>query len=338
MATTAKKQHVPIFVSSTYKDLASHREEVQRRLMGLEQIVKGMEFFGSNPESPLDVCLQKVSECKLMILLIGVSYGSVVKDMGKSFTELEYERAVKSQIPVLVYMADLSSTEVGIPLSSVDKTNWDRLEVFKKKLSELHVVSHFSSIDDLGKRIEHDVPEMLKKLENIRVNAVKIDEEVNEEMLAEGAKKFELFWLRPRKYAGEVVPIRLRINKKWGGWKVKDELIKSVGGEVGDTISTETTAYMAQGIIDDDDDTDLFASGEAADWLLENAPNPGSVIDCYVRFSYCKAPVGANNKMVNKVSLVLIKGIRYVDMDRNFALSSQSGRIEDLIRQLAQQA
>lgn len=338
MATTAKKQHVPIFVSSTYKDLASHREEVQRRLMGLEQIVKGMEFFGSNPESPLDVCLQKVSECKLMILLIGVSYGSVVKDMGKSFTELEYECAVKSQIPVLVYMADLSSTEVGIPLSSVDKTNWDRLEAFKKKLSELHVVSHFSSIDDLGKRIEHDVPEMLKKLENIRVNAVKIDEEVNEEMLAEGAKKFELFWLRPRKYAGEVVPIRLRINKKWGGWKVKDELIKSIGGEVGDTISTETTAYMAQGIIDDDDDTDLFASGEAADWLLENAPNPGSVIDCYVRFSYCKAPVGANNKMVNKVSLVLIKGIKYVDMDRNFALSSQSGRIEDLIRQLAQQA
>jgi len=42
MANTIVKQHVPIFISSTYEDLIPYREEVQRTLIRLEQIVKGM--------------------------------------------------------------------------------------------------------------------------------------------------------------------------------------------------------------------------------------------------------------------------------------------------------
>ncbi len=37
MANTKIKQHIPIFISSTYEDLIPYREEVQRNLMRLEQ-------------------------------------------------------------------------------------------------------------------------------------------------------------------------------------------------------------------------------------------------------------------------------------------------------------
>lgn len=147
---------------------------------------------------------------------------------------------------------------------------------------------------------------------------------VNEAELKEGGKTFEMFWLRPKNYAGKSVPIRIRINKKWGGWKVKDELIRSLDLEVGDTISTEITPLLTTGIIDDDDDTDLFASADGADWLLNNNVGVGTIIDCYVRFAYSKAPVGLNGKTVNKISLIFERGISVVGVDKDYVFSSEN--------------
>lgn len=319
MANSAKKQHVPVFVSSTYSDLQPHRTEVERVLVGLEHIVKGMEYFGSSPDTPLDVCLKHISESRLFVLILGVSYGSVEPRSGKSFTELEYEFALKNDIPVLAYLADTASTKLGISLDSYDVQNAGKLREFKESVKTRHTVSFFTSIEDLGKRVEHDIPKALSALENIEVKISNVDlnENVTEEMLRIGSDRFQHFWLRPVSLVGEVVPLRLRINTKWQGWKVKDELIRSLGLEVGNTISTEITPMLIDEIIDHGDDTDLFASGEAADWLLQNAPRPGSIIDCFVRFSYCKAPVGSNDKIVHKVSLIMVRGIRYVSFDKD---------------------
>ena len=324
MADSTKNQHVPVFISSTYNDLHSHRAEVERILVGLEQIVKGMEYFGSSPETPLDVCLEQISECKLFILILGVSYGSLEPGTKKSFTELEYEYALERNIPVLAYLADTTSTKIGIPLDSFDIENAPALNELKKKVSKKHTVSFFTSIDDLGKKVAHDVPKALKKLNDvsIKVSDVSLDESVTEEMLREGSEKFQRFWLRPISFEGEIVPLRLRINTKWNGWKVKDELIRSLGLGVGDTISTEITPILAEEIIDHGDDTDLFASGEAADWLLENAKGPGSVIDCFVQFAYAKAPIGENSKMIHKLSLIMVSGIQFVYFDSTHESSS----------------
>ena len=106
MATTQERMNVPIFVSSTYEDLKAYRDEVERSIIYMNQTIKGMEFFGSTPERPLDKCLQTVRECKLYIGIIGMRYGSVEEDSGKSFTELEYDEAVKNRIPVLIYILD----------------------------------------------------------------------------------------------------------------------------------------------------------------------------------------------------------------------------------------
>ncbi|MCD8352709.1 MAG: DUF4062 domain-containing protein [Clostridiales bacterium] len=309
------EQHVPVFVSSTYEDLKPHRTEVQRRLVGLEQIVRGMEYFGSSPDTPLETCLKKISDCKIFILLVGASYGSVHPDFGKSFTELEYEHAIKLKIPVLVYMADMNSTAVGIPLAGVDTKHEAELNLFKEKLNREHTVSTFTSIDDLGKRIEHDVPEMLRQLDdNISIAAEKneLSEVVNEDKLRENATRVEKFWLLPRRYAGEIFPLRLQIDKIWGGWGANEELVREVGLEVGDTIGAEVAVMLTNRAINEEKDTYLFAGGAGADWLLDNDVREEDAIDCYVRLVHSSIFEQITEKRKNIVALVLVKGIRVI--------------------------
>ena len=86
MAYTKIRQHIPIFISSTYEDLIPYREEVQRNLIRLEQIVKGMEYFGSSPKDSLTVCLSQVRESKLFVGILGMRYGSVDEDSGLSMS------------------------------------------------------------------------------------------------------------------------------------------------------------------------------------------------------------------------------------------------------------
>ena len=337
---TGKKGNVgpiSIFVSSTYKDLAAYRAEVEKQLVGLEQAVKGMEYFGSSSDTPLDVCKNKLRECKLMILLMGVSYGSIEPSTGKSYTELEYNYATELGIPVLAYAADLSSTTIAIPLDTIDYENKMLLDAFKSTVERSHLISRFSSIDDLGKRIAHDVPAELEKLsfiDSFSAPDAALNTDISEEALRDGANKFERFWLRPQRLAGRIVPVRLRINKKFGGWKVKDELIRAVGLTVGDCITTEVSVQLGNNIIDDAGDTDLFADGEGADWILDQVTTAGVVegciIDCFVRLIYCRAPVGQNGKMVNKASLTFVRGIRYVGIDSNYILSPNRNSDEEL--------
>lgn len=124
-----------------------------------------------------------------------------------------------------------------------------------------------------------------------------------------GAKAFEEFWLRPKKKANSIEKVRMMITKKWNGWKLKDELVNSLGLAIGDTINTEVSILDGPGLIEQADDTDLFASGDGADWLLQNNIGFGSVIDAEVRFVYSRAPVGGlAGREVWKLSLVFIKG------------------------------
>lgn len=130
----------------------------------------------------------------------------------------------------------------------------------------------------------------------------------NQELeLVNNVQMFEWFCLRPARYKDMKAVLRLTVTKKWSGWKVKDELIRSLGLKVGDTIVTEVNVESAGQYIDDVDGIDMFADGANADWLLENNVGIGSIIDCLVQFKYEPAPVGYREKIINKVSLVVLQ-------------------------------
>ena len=163
-----------------------------------------------------------------------------------------------------------------------------------------------------------------------------MNDDVDEVALQKGAFEFQRFWLRPLTGQGKVVPLRLRINKRFGGWRLKDELVNALGLTVGDCINTEVTVLFAGNLIEEEDEVDLFADGTAADWLLDvlsekNTPI-GCVVDCLVELSYCEAPVGLSGKIVNKASLILKQGIRFVKVDVNNVLPKPN--LENLLAEI----
>ena len=276
MATTQERMNVPIFVSSTYEDLKAYRDEVERSIIYMNQTIKGMEFFGSTPERPLDKCLQTVRECKLYIGIIGMRYGSVEEDSGKSFTELEYDEAVKNRIPVLIYILDENH-----PIASrfVDKGEGaEKLEAFKTRLKKAHVVSSFTTPADLGKKITQDLMNELKKDRAIEdsLRTLPSDTEGGDYEILRG------FLRRPYKYYGQEIILDMQLTPNQTS-SVKVALCKGLGLQVGDVSGIRATAKSPDG--KESSSIQLFGEGEMADWI-DSVREPRSA-RLKGRLSYC---------------------------------------------------
>jgi hypothetical protein len=95
-----------VFLSSTVEDLKEYRKaviEAVDKMEGYQCVV--MERFGARPDTPANVCRQKVGECDIFVGIVGALYGSSPPDSELSFTEIEYEAAVEFGKPRLMFRA-----------------------------------------------------------------------------------------------------------------------------------------------------------------------------------------------------------------------------------------
>lgn len=152
-----------VFVGSTYQDLKSYREAVRDTLNRLELIVKGMEYFGAKPESPLLECLSIVRSCKIYIGIFGMRYGSIPEGQQKSLTHHEYEEAQFIRIPSLIYIIDEERQPI-LPVYVETGPGAEKLRQLKAELRGKHIVSLFTSEEDLASKIAHDLTELLQKM------------------------------------------------------------------------------------------------------------------------------------------------------------------------------
>ena len=279
MAKAELRQSVPIFVSSTYEDLIPYRTEVQSVLLRLEQVVKGMEYFGSNSQKPLDVCLETVRCSKIFIGIIGMRYGSVEEENGKSYTQLEYEEAIKNKIPILIYII---SEEHPIPSKFVDKNEKAQLlKKFKDLLCKNHTVSFFTTPDDLGKKISADLLDVLETLDQITVN-----KEAKNEIAEDFDEIFKKFMFRPAKYLSREGILNVRISdmgKSCG--TLRSDIVYSLGMIPGDAVCVPVY------VIDEKNLNNLtpswlllYGEKELGDWIED--VQPGTIAKIKVRLNY----------------------------------------------------
>jgi hypothetical protein len=92
-----------VFVSSTFYDLKYIRENLKYfiKTIGYEPVLSedGDVFY--NPKLHThDSCLTEVPACQLFVLIVGGRYGGTFNKGEKSITNMEYEAAIKSKIPV----------------------------------------------------------------------------------------------------------------------------------------------------------------------------------------------------------------------------------------------
>ena len=94
-----------VFLSSTLRDLVLERKAVLKALQKKRQSVIAMEFFLSEPSTPLDTALRELRDSDVVLLVIGFRAGSLVPGtLGITYTQAEYFEAVALGRPVLAFV------------------------------------------------------------------------------------------------------------------------------------------------------------------------------------------------------------------------------------------
>lgn len=225
-----------VFISSTYHDLSSHRRTVWDVLEDFEVSVQGMEEFGARSEAPLDTCLAEVEQSDIYIGLIAYKLGSIHEESGKSFTQLEYERAYDLNKEILIYLIDETSARVTV--NDIDRDlKWEKLEAFKKLLKERHTVDTFVSETDLAEKLKRDFKRLLTPKKPLD------DEEIGE--FENSSRLIEKFLLMPKAMSGREIQLKLKITGS--PFPASREICTALNYEFGSTIGVSIEIEQPSG-------------------------------------------------------------------------------------------
>tara|TARA_R110002167_G_scaffold301029_1_gene505300 strand:- start:2243 stop:3262 length:1020 start_codon:yes stop_codon:yes gene_type:complete len=212
-----------VFISSTYEDLKDYRVKIWELLESYNVHVNGMEKFGARKESPLDTCLKEVARSDIYIGIIAQRFGSIEPKSGKSYTQLEYEKAAELDKEVLIYFLDEENSKVNLKYVDFDEKR-EKLVEFKKSLKEKHTIDTFHNPNDLDKKLTRLFDELLKKKE---ISTSKVEGAQSNEIIS----KFELF---PEKYNYSEVLVSISLKGK--AFPLSKSICKTFGLEFGNTI------------------------------------------------------------------------------------------------------
>lgn len=136
-----------VFISSTYADLKDERRAVIQTVINANCIPAGMELFPAADEKQLQFIKRVIDDCDYYLLIVGGRYGSVDK-RGISYTEREYEYAVKKKLRVITLIHG-SPDEIPFGKSENDPKLRKRLEKFKTRIRSGRLVKYWNSSADL---------------------------------------------------------------------------------------------------------------------------------------------------------------------------------------------
>ena len=152
------KRH-QVFVSSTYTDLKKERGVVIESLLRHKFIPAGMELFPATNGSSWEWIKRTIEESDYYVLIIGGRYGSIHKESGRSFTEMEYRHAVDTGKPTIAFLPSSSSSS---RLSSCESAESKRkkLRAFIRFISSQRNYAPYSSIADLGIKVSQGIMQL----------------------------------------------------------------------------------------------------------------------------------------------------------------------------------
>ena len=155
--STRSEKQWRVFVSSTSRDLYEERQALEKALHQLRTSeFNGMEYFGSMPETPKEACLKKVEESNVYVGIFAERYGYVDPDTGLSMTELEYREARSRDLPCLIYIKASSDSD-DTKQADTSEEDKNKLAALKAELKRTHVVSSFTTADNLATKVVIDL-------------------------------------------------------------------------------------------------------------------------------------------------------------------------------------
>lgn len=152
-----------IFVCSTYSDLTEERKAVLDAIRRLQLQHDSMEFFGARANQPIETCLEEVRRSNILVVIVGHRYGTLVPELGLSFSEAEYAEGHSLKKPCLVYLRD-DNVPVLPKHVERDPDKLRLLENWKATLQERHTVAPFQESRDLAVQVAADLGRTISEL------------------------------------------------------------------------------------------------------------------------------------------------------------------------------
>jgi Domain of unknown function (DUF4062) len=159
-----------IFVSSTYLDLKDERQKAVEGILRAGHIPAGMELFNAASKSQWQVIEEWIKESDILMLILGGKYGSIEPETGKSYTQLEYEFAIKHQIPVFAivlndqYLINKKSANINLEVfeRDVNEPNEEKYNEFKKLVLS-NLVKFVENISEIATEVSYSLQEFVRK-------------------------------------------------------------------------------------------------------------------------------------------------------------------------------
>lgn len=149
-----------VFISSTYTDLLDERSEVMQALLELDCIPVGMELFPAADDDQWTLIKRLIDDCDYYILIIGGRYGSVHPTEGISYTQMEYEYAVKQGIPTISFIHK-HPEKIESGKTEQDSNSKIKLDAFKK-LTEQKLCKYWETAFELGGNVSRSLIKLIK--------------------------------------------------------------------------------------------------------------------------------------------------------------------------------
>ncbi|MFF1555307.1 DUF4062 domain-containing protein [Rhodococcus erythropolis] len=150
-----------VFVSSTYVDLVEERRQVTQALLELDCLPAAMEMFVATDDDQWTLIEEVIDQSDYYVLIVGARYGSETAD-GISYTEKEFDYAVKTKTPVLAFVhRDPDSVAQG--KTDKDDDAREKLAKFRAKVMTNRVVSEFGDAHELGSAVSRSLVRTMRK-------------------------------------------------------------------------------------------------------------------------------------------------------------------------------
>lgn len=265
-----------IFISSTFVDLAGHRKAVWGLLKEFDVSIRGMEQFGARKETPLETCITEVEQSDIYVGIIAFRLGSIEESSGKSYTQLEYERAQSLSKETLIYLIDEENALVS--MRSIDRgMNLDKLDAFKRTLRDRHTVDTFVTEDDLVEKLRRDLKRHLSPSSPVVHGS-------NE--FSEALSAIKQFMLVPRTVAGREVRLEVKITGDL--YPASREICRAFNYEFGATVGIPVKILKPEGL-DESGLSELYLSAKQLDGFMPvGKDEPRNV---YAKLQFSDTPI-----------------------------------------------
>lgn len=138
-----------IFLSSTYEDLKTERQQAIKAILEMGHIPVGMEMFSAGDETQWQLIKRQIEDCDYYIVIVAHRYGSLDNDI--SYTEKEYNYATSIGVPVLGFVLNDKSRWPKTKMD-FDPVIVEKLNNFKARISQ-KIIDHWNSATDLKTKV-----------------------------------------------------------------------------------------------------------------------------------------------------------------------------------------